>query len=150
MNRKLVKLSILALFVLLLAACAPVAPAANTADAPQAYVNADALVDTDWVLEHLDDPTVRFLDIGGDPEVFAQGHLPGALFVNLGADLTNPDDSTRPDFERDALSALLADWASTALTRWWSTMATAICSRHAPFGPSNIISTRTYASTTAG
>ncbi|MCB0141953.1 MAG: sulfurtransferase [Caldilineaceae bacterium] len=109
MNRKLFKLSILTLFGLLLAACAPVAPAASTADVPQAYAQADALVDTDWVLAHLDDPTVHFLDIGGDPEVFAQGHIPGALFVNLGSDLTNPNDSTRGQIlEQDALSALFS------------------------------------------
>jgi len=88
------------MMVLLLAGCvAPAAPAAqgaNTeteAEAITAYADAETLVDTAWVEANLADENVRLLDIGGNPDTYAEGHLPGAIFVNLG-DLTNPDDST--------------------------------------------------------
>jgi len=90
-------LSTLLLIITLLAGC--VAPAAAPAAGAAAqlvdsYANANALVDTEWVAAHLDDENVRLLDIGGNQENYDQGHLPGAIFVSLGADLTNPEDST--------------------------------------------------------
>lgn len=93
-------LSTLLLILTLLAGCvAPAAPAATDAGAAaqpvDSYANANALVDTAWVAAHLEDETVRLLDIGGNQENYDQGHLPGAIFVNLGADLTNPEDSTQ-------------------------------------------------------
>jgi len=90
-------LSTLLLIITLLAGCvAPAAaPAAGAAAQPvDSYANANALVDTEWVAAHLDDENVRLLDIGGNQENYDQGHLPGAIFVSLGADLTNPEDST--------------------------------------------------------
>jgi len=51
------------------------------------------LVDSTWLAAHLDDPRVRIADVrwylsgksGADE--YARGHLPGALFVDLGRDL---------------------------------------------------------------
>ena len=52
-----------------------VAPAAGHFEAvPQPQ----KLVEADWVLAHLDDPTVVFVD-ARDAEAYAKGHLPGAL-----------------------------------------------------------------------
>jgi thiosulfate/3-mercaptopyruvate sulfurtransferase len=96
----------------LLGGCAPAAmPAtgAAEADVPTAYANPDVLVDTQWVLDHLDDPNVRLIDLSGNPEEYAAGHLPGAVYVNLGDDMTNPEDSTRGQIlTQDALSALFS------------------------------------------
>ena len=43
------------------------------------HANPDALVTTEWLAEHLDDPQVRLLDIGLGPSSYADGHIPGAI-----------------------------------------------------------------------
>jgi rhodanese-related sulfurtransferase len=90
-------------------ACALPAAAVAAAVAPAAVANPDALVDTAWVAAHLDDPNVRLLALHGKQEDFDAGHLPGAIYVNLGADLTNPDDPTEGQIlTQEALSALFS------------------------------------------
>ncbi|MDP6823047.1 MAG: sulfurtransferase, partial [Dehalococcoidia bacterium] len=41
----------------------------------------DVLVTSDWLVEHLDDPSVRVLEIGAtdDDEAYRSGHVPGAI-----------------------------------------------------------------------
>ncbi|MEZ4679142.1 MAG: rhodanese-like domain-containing protein [Caldilineaceae bacterium] len=51
------------------------------------------LVDTAWVQANTTGENVRLLDIGGNPDAYNEGHLPGAVFLPLG-NLTNPEDST--------------------------------------------------------
>lgn len=73
-------------------------------------MNDDLLVSTDWLEGHLDDPTIRVLDIRGyvatrpagpgveeatyrgAPEEYRAGHIPGALFVDWTSDIVDPDD----------------------------------------------------------
>lgn len=105
--------SYLLILLLLLAGC--VAPAATTDSAAQEAAPAaaapasNALVDTEWVQANLDVENVRLLDIGGDPEAYNAGHLPGALFLPLG-NLTNPDDSTRGQIlTQDQLSTVMSE-----------------------------------------
>lgn len=95
--KKLLVISLLLLITALAGCVAPAAPAAAPAAAQssEGYANANALVDTAWVVAHLADENVRLLDIGGNQEDYDKGHLPGARFVNLSADLTNPEDSTQ-------------------------------------------------------
>jgi len=84
-------------------------PAAPTAVPVTEYVRPDLLVDTAWVRERLDDPSVRLIDLSGKPETYAAGHLPGAVYVNLSADLTDPNDPVKGQIlQRDALSALFS------------------------------------------
>ena len=55
------------------------------------YVNPDALVSTDWLGEHLNDPTVRVIDCSWHQPVlkrdavaeFADVHIPGAAYFNI-------------------------------------------------------------------
>jgi thiosulfate/3-mercaptopyruvate sulfurtransferase len=64
-----------------------------------------ALVTTDWAREHLDDPTVRFLEVDVDTDAYDTGHLPGATGVNWKSQLT---DAIRRDLvSRDELQELL-------------------------------------------
>ncbi len=49
------------------------------------------LVDTRWLSEHLDDPTVRTVEVDVSGALYAQGHLPGAVLWNAYADLRHPD-----------------------------------------------------------
>jgi len=55
------------------------------------------IVSTDWLAEHLDDPELRVADVRWylDParrgrDEYAAGHIPGALFLDVEADLSAP------------------------------------------------------------
>jgi thiosulfate/3-mercaptopyruvate sulfurtransferase len=55
------------------------------------------LVTTDWLARHLDDPAVRIADVRWylDParkgrDAYARGHVPGAVFLDVDADLSAP------------------------------------------------------------
>ena len=43
-----------------------------------AYAN-DVLVDTDWVQEHLDDESIRIVEVDENPALYAEAHIPGAI-----------------------------------------------------------------------
>ncbi|GIV77966.1 MAG: sulfurtransferase [Litorilinea sp.] len=110
--RKWILVPLLLLAVVAGACTAPAAPAASPAGeqaaAPEGYARPEVLVDTEWVLAHLDDPNVRFIELGSQ-EDYDAGHLPGAVHVDLFADMTNPEDSTRGQIlTQEALSALMS------------------------------------------
>jgi thiosulfate/3-mercaptopyruvate sulfurtransferase len=73
---------------------------------PYTTTNADnALVTTDWALEHLDDPKVRFIEVDVDTSAYDTGHLPGAVGFNWWTQL---NDAVRRDLvSRDKLQELL-------------------------------------------
>ncbi len=84
--------AIIILFLgLTIISCAPT-PTARVAPpaAKTGYAHPEALIDTDWVAAHLTDPQVRLMDVSSKREVYGQGHLPGAVYVNLTTDLLNP------------------------------------------------------------
>ena len=56
-------------------------------EAQLAAVRERVLVDPRWVREHLDDDGVRLVDVSSDRGVYAQGHLPGALYLHWRDDL---------------------------------------------------------------
>ncbi len=67
------------------------------------YPNPDVLVGTDWVAEHLDDPSVRILESNEDVLLYDTGHVPGALKVDWHSDLNDErirDYVSAPDFAR--------------------------------------------------
>ncbi len=43
------------------------------------YANPDALVETDWLAEHLDDPNIRILEVDEDTSAYEKSHIKGAL-----------------------------------------------------------------------
>ena len=49
--------------------------------------NPDSLVTTDWAVEHLNDPGVRFVEVDVDTTAYDKGHLPGAVGWNWRNDL---------------------------------------------------------------
>ena len=61
-------------------------------DAVNAYANPEVLVDTEWMLANLADPGVRLIDVSSKPEVYAEGRLPGASYVQWDTQLVNPDN----------------------------------------------------------
>ena len=61
----------------------------------------DALVDTDWAQEHLDDPNVRFVEVDVDTDAYNESHIPGAVGWNWTSQLSDGirrDVASREDF----------------------------------------------------
>ncbi len=55
----------------------------------------DVLVSTDWVQEHLDDPSIRIVEVDENPALYAEAHIPGAIGLDWRTDL---QDQVRRDF----------------------------------------------------
>lgn len=51
------------------------------------------LVEPAWIAEHLDDPTVRVVEIDVNRAAYEQGHIPGAVLWNAYVDLRHADYS---------------------------------------------------------
>ena len=54
------------------------------------YAHPEALVSTDWVAEHLDDPSVRLVESNEDVLLYDTGHIPGAVKIDWHQDLNDP------------------------------------------------------------
>lgn len=54
------------------------------------YSDPGALVSTDWVADHLNDPGVRIVESNEDPLLYSSGHIPGAVEVDWTRDLNDP------------------------------------------------------------
>ena len=73
------------------------------------FANPNALVETDWLTQHLDDADLRIFDctvyLRRDPETgfriepgreaWAEAHIPGSGFIDLAGDLSDPDTALR-------------------------------------------------------
>ena len=55
----------------------------------------DVLVDTDWVAEHLDDDSIRIVEVDENPALYAEAHIPGAIGFDWKTDL---QDQVKRDF----------------------------------------------------
>jgi thiosulfate/3-mercaptopyruvate sulfurtransferase len=66
----------------------------------------EALVDAEWAQAHLDDPTVRFVEVDVDTTAYEQSHIPGAVGWNWTSQLA---DGIRRDIAgREEFSELLS------------------------------------------
>jgi len=54
------------------------------------YANPDALVETEWLEAHLDDPRIRVIEVDEDTTAYDKGHIPGAVGWNWNTDLHAP------------------------------------------------------------
>jgi thiosulfate/3-mercaptopyruvate sulfurtransferase len=54
------------------------------------YAHPEALVTTQWVADHLKDPSVRILESNEDVLLYDTGHIPGAQKLDWHADLNDP------------------------------------------------------------
>jgi thiosulfate/3-mercaptopyruvate sulfurtransferase len=67
------------------------------------YANPTALVSTDWVAEHLHDPSVRLLEVDVDTTAYERGHIEGSVGLNWTTQLGDPirrDIPTQVAWER--------------------------------------------------
>jgi len=58
------------------------------------YAN-DVLVETEWVEQHLDDPSIRIVEVDENPGLYAEAHIPGAIGFDWKKDL---QDQVKRDF----------------------------------------------------
>ncbi|MGZ5402236.1 MAG: sulfurtransferase [Aeromicrobium sp.] len=66
-----------------------------------------ALVTTDWVEDHLSDPSIVLIEVDEDAEAYDKGHIAGAIKLDWRKDL---QDGVRHDFiSKDRLEALLSE-----------------------------------------
>ncbi len=75
----------------------------QTATAAEGYANADVLVETDWVAQHLNDPKVRIVESDEDVLLYELGHIPGAVKIDWHTDEQDPvvrDFIGKEGFER--------------------------------------------------
>lgn len=94
------------------------------------YANPDALVSTDWVAEHLNDPNVRIIESNEDPLLYPSGHIPGAVQVDWTTDLNDPlrrDYLNKEGFE-NLMSRIGVSNDTTVVfygdkSNWWATYA---------------------------
>ena len=94
------------------------------------YSNADVLVSTDWVQEHLKDPAVRIAESNEDPLLYSSNHIPGAVEIDWTRDLNDPvrrDYLDRRGFE-NLMRRVGASPDTTIViygdkNNWWATYA---------------------------
>src|SRR3982750_879433 len=55
----------------------------------------DVLVDTQWVEDHLNDDSVRIVEVDENPALYAEAHIPGAIGFDWKRDL---QDQVKRDF----------------------------------------------------
>jgi thiosulfate/3-mercaptopyruvate sulfurtransferase len=69
------------------------------------YANPEALVETDWLEQNLDDPNIRVIEVDEDTTAYEKGHIKGSLAWNWNTDL---HAVTGRDFvDQEGLSNLL-------------------------------------------
>ena len=91
------------------------------------YKHPDVLVATDWVMSHLNDPSIRLVESNEDVLLYPAGHIPGAVQVDWTADL---NDQVRRDYiTRKGFEALMSRIGATPKTtivfygdknNWWA------------------------------
>ena len=95
--------------------------------ADKGYAHPEALVSTEWLADHLNDPSIRILESDEDVLLFDMGHIPQAQKIDWHADLNDPivrDYVSREAFER-LLRAKGIDTSTTVIfygdkNNWWA------------------------------
>lgn len=59
------------------------------------YHNPDALVDTDWLEQRADDPSIAIIEVDEDATAYVKGHIPSAISINWETEL---HDAPRREF----------------------------------------------------
>lgn len=83
----------------------PITAVDSTEPATDRDATQGALVDPDWLADHLDDPFVRVVEVDVSPSAYNDWHIDGAVLWNIYADVKDGDYRT---VGRDALARLVA------------------------------------------
>ena len=65
------------------------------------------LVTTDWLIEHLNDPSVVVAEVDENPDLYEEGHVPGAIKLHWRDDLQDPIE--RDLVEKDSFEQLMSE-----------------------------------------
>ncbi|MBC7896574.1 MAG: sulfurtransferase [Cytophagaceae bacterium] len=103
------------------------APAVAPEIAAKGYVHPEVLVSTQWLADHLGDPSIRILESDEDVLLYDMGHVPNAQKIDWHMDLNDRvqrDYITREGFER-LLRAKGIDDSTTVVfygdkNNWWA------------------------------
>ncbi len=98
--------------------------------AAKRYAHPEALVSTEWLAAHLDDPSIRILESDEDVLLYSLGHIPGALKVDWHADLNDPvqrDYVSREQFQTLVRRLGIEEHTTVVFygdkNNWWATYA---------------------------
>src|SRR6266568_2719487 len=69
------------------------------------YAHPEKLVSTEWLAGHLEDGTLRIVDVDEDTDAYDKGHIPGSIGWNWSTDLHT--EVGRDYLDREALEQLL-------------------------------------------
>ena len=102
----------------------------QTEIAAKGYAHPEALVSTEWLAGHLDDPTLRILESDEDVLLYDVEHIPGAQKIDWHADLNDPVQRDYISGERfeELLRSKGIDESTTVIfygdkNNWWATYA---------------------------
>ena len=70
------------------------------------YSNPNSLVSTEWLAEHLNDPSIRIVESNEDILLYDTGHIPGAVKIDWTSDLN--DQIARDYINAEQFAALLS------------------------------------------
>ncbi|MBD2203821.1 sulfurtransferase [Calothrix sp. FACHB-1219] len=70
------------------------------------YAHPEVLVDTQWLLENLNNPQVRIVEVDTNPQLYKDAHIPGAVFWNIFSDILLPN--LQINFDPAAMANLLS------------------------------------------
>jgi thiosulfate/3-mercaptopyruvate sulfurtransferase len=94
------------------------------------YANPDALVSTEWLAAHLDDPDIRIVESNEDTLLYDTGHIPGAVKIDWTTDLNDPlvrDYIGRREFAKLCRSKGITNDTTVIFygdkNNWWATYA---------------------------
>jgi thiosulfate/3-mercaptopyruvate sulfurtransferase len=91
------------------------------------YAQPEALVNTAWIVQHLNDPKVRIIESNEDVSLYDTGHIPGAVHVDWHKDLN--DQTIRDYLDPEHFAALASQIGITPETtlvfygdksNWWA------------------------------
>jgi thiosulfate/3-mercaptopyruvate sulfurtransferase len=95
-----------------------------------AYTHPEILVDTQWLEQHLDDPSIRIVESNEDVLLYDTGHIPNAVHIDWRSDLQ--DDEIRDYISPEKFATLCSRQGITPETtcvfygdksNWWATYA---------------------------
>jgi thiosulfate/3-mercaptopyruvate sulfurtransferase len=94
------------------------------------YAHPEALVETEWVAQHLDDPNIRIVESDEDVLLYDLGHIPGAVKIDWVSDLNDPvirDYLNKKEFEQLMREKGIANDTTVVFygdkNNWWATYA---------------------------
>ena len=82
--------------------------ATSGASTTSGYIHPEVLVETSWVAEHLNDPTLRLIEADEDVLLYEIGHLPGAVKLDWHVDVQDPVN--RDFLDQQGFENLMSRW----------------------------------------